>query len=45
MDLTLHELYEISCLPMGKVPYKKYVPTGEELHLLQAQDALIYDIY
>lgn len=45
MDLTLHELYEISGLPMGKIPYEEYVPTGEDLHLLRAQDPLAYDTY
>lgn len=37
MGLALHELYEISGLPIGKVPYEEYVYTGEELHLLKVQ--------
>lgn len=45
MGLVLHELYEIYGLPMGEIPYEKYVPTWEELHLLKAQDPSAYDTY
>lgn len=45
MDLALYEMYESFGLPMGEIPYEKYVPTREELHLLRAQDTLPYDTY
>lgn len=45
MGLALHELYEVSGLPIGDDPYEEYVPTGEELHLLKAQNPMVYDIY
>lgn len=45
MGLALHELYEVSSLPIGEFLCEEYVITGEELHLLHAQDALVYDTY
>ena len=34
MVLALHEMYEVSGLVIGDVPYEEYVPSIEELHLL-----------
>lgn len=45
LDLALHEMYEVSVLPIGEILYEEYVPTGEELHLLKLQNPLIYDTY
>lgn len=45
MGLALYELYEISELPTGNVPYEVYVPMEEELHLLRAQSPLASDTY
>ena len=30
-----HEMYEVSGLPIGELPYEEYVPGTEELHLLK----------
>ena len=39
-----HEMYEVSGLPMGELPYEEYVPGTEELHLLK--DATqVYETY
>ena len=34
-----------SGLVMGDVPYKEYVPTSEELHLLRKEDPQVYETY
>ena len=38
MDFSLHEMFEVSGLFMGDLPYEEYIPNTEELHLLK-QDA------
>lgn len=45
MGLAFHQLYEVSSLPMGELPYEEYVPTEEDLDLLKAQNTLAYDTY
>ena len=45
MRLALHEMYEVSWLVMGDAPYKEYVPTSEELHLLRKEDPQVYETY
>jgi len=45
MGLTLHEMYEVSGLVIGDAPYKEYVPTTEELHLLKREDPQVYETY
>jgi len=45
MGLALHELYEVSGLVMGDVPYEEYVPTSEELNLLWKEDPQVYETY
>ena len=45
MGLTLHELYEVSELEIGDAPYEEYVPTTEELHLLNKDDHQVYETY
>lgn len=45
LRLALHEMYEVSGVPIGEISYEDYVPTREELHLLKAQYPLIYDTY
>ena len=32
MGLALHELWEVSKLPMDSLPYEEYFPTNQELH-------------
>ena len=45
MGLALHEMYKISGLVIGDAPYKEYVPSIEELHLLKKSDPLVYETY
>jgi len=45
MRLALHELYEVSGLVIEDAPYKEYVPTTEELHLLKKEDSQVYETY
>jgi len=45
MRLALHEMYEVSGLVNGDVPYEEYVPSTEELHLLKKSDSLVYETY
>lgn len=45
LGLALYEIYEVSGLSIGEIPYEEYVFIREELHLLRAQYPLIYDIY
>jgi len=45
MKLALHELYEISGLVIGDLPYEEYVPTIEELYLLKKEDPQVYRTY
>ena len=45
MGLALYEMYEVSGLVIGDVPYEEYVPSIEELHLLKKNDPLVYKTY
>jgi len=45
MGLTLHEMYEVSGLVIGDVPYEEYVPSTKELYLLKKSDPLVYETY
>jgi len=38
-------MYEVSRLVIGDAPYKEYVPSTEELHLLKKSDPLVYETY
>jgi len=40
MGLALHEMYEVSGLVMGDIPYEEYVSSAEELHLME--DSLLW---
>ena len=42
MRLALHEMYEVSGLVMGKISYEEYVPSAEELHLMEGSAPLVY---
>ena len=41
-ELTLYEMYEVSGLVMGNIPYEEYVPLAEELHLMEDSAPLVY---
>jgi len=45
MVLALHELYEVSGLVIGDVPYEEYVPTIEDLHLFKRENPQVYETY
>ena len=45
MGLALHELYEVSGLASGDIPYEEYVPTTKELHFLEKEFPAIYETY
>ena len=42
---ALHEIYEVSGLVMGDIPYKEYISSTEELHLLKKDAPLVYETY
>jgi len=35
MGFSLYEMYEVSGLAMGDIPYEEYVPSAEELHMME----------
>jgi len=44
MEFAIHEMYEVSRLAMGDIPYEKYVPSAEELHMEESA-LLVYATY
>ena len=44
-EFVLHKMYEISGLAMGDIPYEEYVPSTEELHMMDESAPLIYATY
>jgi len=42
---ALHEMFEVSGLSIGDLPYEKYIPRTEELHLLKRDARQVYEIY
>ena len=45
MGFALHEMYEVSGLAIGDILYEKYVPSAEELHLMEKSAPLVYATY
>ena len=45
MRFALYEMYEVSGLVMGNIPYEEYVPLAEELHLMEESAPLAYATY
>jgi len=45
IEFALHEMYEVYGLAMGDIPYEKYVPLAEELHLMEESALLVYTTY
>jgi len=45
MEFALHEMYEVFGLAMGDIPYAEYVPSVEELHMMQESAPLVYVTY
>jgi len=44
MGFALHEMYEVSGLAMGDIPYEEYVSSAEELHMEESAP-LVYATY
>ena len=45
MGFTLHEMYEVSGLANGDIPYEECVPSAEKLHLREESTPLVYVTY
>jgi len=45
MGLPLHEMWEVSKLPMGSMPYEEYFPTNQELRQLAKDSPELYEVY
>jgi len=45
MRFALHEMYEVSGLAMGDIPYEEYIPGTGELHLIKKDAPLVYENY
>jgi len=45
MRLALHELWEVSKLPMGDLPYEEYFPGDQELRQLARDEPELYEVY
>ena len=39
------EMYEVSGLTIEDIPYEEYVPSAEELHMMEASVPLVYATY
>jgi len=45
LGVTLHEMWEVSALPMGSLPYEEYFPCEAELALLEKQESALFETY
>ena len=45
MGFALDEMYEVSELMMGDIPYEEYVSSAEELHMMEENAPLVYATY
>ena len=45
LGLALHEMSKISNLPLGSLPYDKYVPCTAEFKQLKTQDETLFETY
>ena len=43
--MALHEMWEISILPMGSLPYEEYFPCEVEMALLEKQELALFETY
>ena len=41
--LALHEMWEVSNLLMGSLPYEEYFPCAEELERLDKEDPALFE--
>ena len=45
LGMVLLEMWEVSNLPMGLLPYKEYFPYTEELAQLEKNEPALYETY
>jgi len=45
LGMTLHEMWEVSALPIGYLPYEEYFPYETELALLEKQEPAMFKTY
>jgi len=45
IGFALHEIFEVSGLNMGYLPYEEYIPNTEELNLLKRDAPQVYETY
>jgi len=45
LGMTLHEIWEVSALPMGSLPYEEYFPCEAELALLKKLEPALVETY
>lgn len=45
LGFSLHEMFKVSLLSRGELPYEEYVPTTKELNQLKEKDIIIYETY
>jgi len=45
LGMALHEMWEISALPFGSLPYEEYFPCEAELALLEKQEPALLETY
>ena len=45
LGMTLHEMWEVSALPLGSLPYEEYFSCEVELALLKKQEPALFETY
>jgi len=45
LGMTLHEMWEVSALLMGSLPYEEYFPLEAKLALLKKQERALFETY
>ena len=45
LGMALHEMWEVSALPFGSLPYEEYFPCEAELALLEKQEPALFETY
>ena len=45
LGMALHEMWEVSALPLGSFPYEEYFPCEAELTLLEKKEPALFETY
>jgi len=45
LGMALYEMWEVSALPLGSLPYEEYFPCEAELALLEKQEPALFETY